>query len=95
LCLSFFDQTGLNLFFEPVRITLDVDGGGVMKQSIKNSRGNDRITKNFVPLGETTVGGEDHGSFLITARDKLGEEMSAVTVNRNVADISSTIRSLG
>jgi len=59
----------------------------VMKQSIKNSRGNDRITKNFIPLGETTVGGEDHGSFLITARDELEEKMSAVTVNRNVADL--------
>ena len=58
-----------------------------MKQSIKNSCGNDRITKNFIPLGETTVGGEDHGSFLITARDELEEKMSAVTVNRNVADL--------
>ena len=58
-----------------------------MKQSIKNSRGNDRITKNLIPLGETAVGGEDHGSFLITARDKLEEKMSAVTVNRNVADL--------
>ena len=49
-----------------------------MKQSIKNSRGNDRITKNFVPLGETTVGGEDHGAFLITVRDELEEKMDTV-----------------
>jgi len=38
-------------------------------------------------LGETAVGGKDHGAFLITARDKLEEKMSAVTVNRNVTDL--------
>ena len=58
-----------------------------MKQSIKNSCSNDWITKNFIPLGETAVGGKDHGAFLITARDKLEEKMSAVTVNRNVTDL--------
>jgi len=60
-----------------------------MKQSIKNSRGHDRITKNFILLGETSVGGKNHGSFLVTARDKLEEKMSAVTVNRNVADLTN------
>jgi len=58
-----------------------------MKQSIKNSRSNNRVTKDLIPLGETTIGGEDHGSFLITARDELEEEMSTVAVNRNVADL--------
>ena len=58
-----------------------------MKQSIKNSRGNDRIAKNLIPLGETALRGEDHGSFLGTAGDKLEEEMSAVAVNRNVANL--------
>jgi len=49
-----------------------------MKQSIKNSRGHDRITKDLIQLGETTVGGEDHGAFLITARDELEEKMDTV-----------------
>jgi len=58
-----------------------------MKQSVKNSRGNDRITKNFIPLGETSVGGKDHGSFLITTGDKLEEKMSSMAINMNVADL--------
>ena len=49
-----------------------------MKQSIKNSRGHDRITKDLIQLGENTVGGEDHGAFLITARDELEEKMDTV-----------------
>ena len=49
-----------------------------MKQSIKNSRSHDRITKDLIPLGETTVGGKDHGAFLITARDELEEKMDTV-----------------
>jgi len=58
-----------------------------MKQSIKNSRSNDRITKDLIPLGETSIRGENHGASLVAARDELEEKMSAVTVNRNVADL--------
>ena len=52
-----------------------------MKQSIKNSCSNNRVTENFIPLGETASGGEDHGSFLVGARDGLEEKMSAMAFN--------------
>jgi len=57
-----------------------------MKQSIKNSCSNNRITEDFIPLGETAVGGKDHGAFLAVARDKLEEEMSDLGDGRPVKD---------
>lgn len=87
MSLSFFNQAGLDLFLEPLGITLDVDSGGMMKQAIKDGCSNNLVTKDFILLGESSVRSEDHGSFLVAAGDKLEEKMRPVTVNRDVADL--------
>ena len=61
----------------------------MVKQSLKNSCSHDRITKNFISLGETSIGGKDHGAFLVTARDELEEKMSAVMIDKDVADLTN------
>ena len=58
-----------------------------MKQPVKDSRSNDRITEDFVPLTKTSIRGQDHRSSFIAPGDELEEEVSAVAVDRNIADL--------
>jgi len=46
-------------FFQPVAFTLDIDNGAVMEHPIENGGSNGNISKDFVPLGKSLIGGKD------------------------------------
>ena len=81
------EQAGLELLAEPVAVALDVNGDGVVEQAIED-RGRDHgIAEHLAPGPEALVAGEDDGAALVAARDELEEEVGALAVDRDVADL--------
>lgn len=58
-----------------------------MEYPVQDSRGDHRVSEDLVPLREAAVGGQDQGPLLVAAGDELEEQMRAVTVDRDVADL--------
>ena len=63
-----------NQFFHAITFPLDEERIGVMKQAVKDCRGNDVILKDLAPLLGRFVRGHDDRTFFITSGDDLEEE---------------------
>ena len=74
-------------FFQPVGLTLDVNDGAVMQDTIQDGGGNGDVGKDFVPLGESLIRGEYGGGFLIPPGNELKEQVRALNVQRKIADL--------
>ena len=61
------------LILQPVAVALDVDGVGVVQQTIENGAGDHVVLKDRSPFAIALVGCEDHGTPLITLADQLEE----------------------
>jgi hypothetical protein len=81
------DEPRFDLFSEPIRVALDIDRGRMMQDPVQDGRRDHRITEDLVPLREAAVGGQDQGAFFVAAGDELEEQMSAVPVDGDVADL--------
>ena len=62
-------------FFKPVGLTLDVNDGAVMQDTIQDGGGDGDVGKNLVPLGERLIRGEYGGGFLIPPGNQLKEQI--------------------
>lgn len=51
----------IGVLAQPVARPLDLDDDGVVQQPVEKSGGNDGVAEHLAPLGEATIGGEDHG----------------------------------
>jgi len=58
-----------------------------MEDPVQDGRRDDRIAENLVPLAEAAIGGQDQGPFFVSARDELKKQMSAMTIDRDIADL--------
>jgi len=50
-------------------MALDIDHPAMVKQPIKDGRGDHGIPEEFLPVGETLVGGDDRGALLVAIGD--------------------------
>lgn len=67
----------------------DLDDEGVMQEPVEQCRGDHGVAEEFAPLGETAVGGEDHGTSFVAGVDELEEQVHAVAIDGGVADPST------
>ena len=81
------NDTGLELFLEPVTFALDVDGDRVMKNPIQDRRGDDGVAEHFAPTGERLVRRQDHRTLLVPPGDQLEEQVRPMSVDRDVTDL--------
>ena len=65
-------------FLEAVRLTLDVNNGAVMQDTVQDSGGNGDVGKDLVPLGEGLVGSENGGGLLIASGNQLEKQIRAL-----------------
>ena len=72
---------------QAVRLTLDVDNGAVMQDTIQDGGGDGDVGKDLVPLGESLVGGKNGGRFLIPSGNELEEQVCPLDVHGKVADL--------
>ena len=72
---------------EPVAGAFDLDDDGVMQQAVEQGGGHDRIPEHFGPFGKASVGGQDHGAFLVACADQLEEQAGAFLGQWQVADL--------
>jgi len=54
---------------------------------IQDGRGDHRVAEDLVPLAEAADRGQDQGPLLVTQRDELEEQMGAMPVDGDVADL--------
>lgn len=74
-------------FFQAVRLTLDIDNGAVMQDTVQDGGGDGDVGKDLVPLGEGFVGGKDGRRFFIPSGNQLEEQVCALDVHGEVADL--------
>jgi hypothetical protein len=81
------EEPGLELLAESVTVALDVDGDGVMKPAIEDGGGDHRIAEHLASGPEALIAAEDDGPALVAAQDELEEEVGALAVDGDVADL--------
>ena len=74
-------------FFQTVRLALDVNDSAVMQDAVQDGGGDGDVGKDLVPLGEGLVGGKDGGRLLISPGNQLEEQVCALDVHGEVADL--------
>ena len=74
-------------FFQTVRLALDVNDSAVMQDAVQDGGGDGDIGKDLVPLGEGLVGGKDGGRLLISPGNQLEEQVCALDVHGEAADL--------
>ncbi len=67
--------------------SLDLDDDGVMEKAVEQRGGDNGVAEDLTPFSEAAVGGEDHGSFLVTSIDQLEEEIAAALDDRQITDL--------
>jgi hypothetical protein len=73
---------------EAVAFAADVEGGGVVEESVEESDGEDAVGEDVTPLPEALIGGEDDGLLgLIALVDDLEEEGGVGLLEGQVADL--------
>ena len=77
----------ISVLAQTVARAFDLDNDRMMKQSVKEGGGDDRIPKDLTPFSEATVGGEDHGALFVARVDKLEEQIAAAGNDRQVSDL--------
>ena len=72
---------------QPVAGAFDLDHGGVVREPVAQRGGHDGVAEHGAPLGEALVRGGDHGALLVAGVDELEEEVGALGVDGDVADL--------
>ena len=85
LLLGQRNQAGFASFLEPVALSADVDGGGVVQQSVEDGCCDDRVAEDRSPLAVALVRSEYDGASFIACADKLEEDSCAEIVQRQVS----------
>ena len=79
------DQVGM--LAKAVAGTFDLDHAGVVQEPVEQRGGHDRVAEHGAPLGEALVRGEDHGALLVAGVHEVEEEVGALRVDGDVADL--------
>ena len=73
-------------FFEPGTLALAVDYRAMVRETVKDGRGDGHVGKDPVPLGEDFVAGKDGGNFLVASGDELEKEIGSLNIHGEIAD---------
>lgn len=82
-----FDQPGFEFLAQPIALPFDVDRDRVLEESIENGRGNHGIAEDFAPVAETLIARQNDRAPFVATRDELEEQIGALPINRNIADL--------
>src|SRR5258708_1633593 len=58
-----------------------------MQQTVEDCAGDDVIAEDLAPRAEALIAGDDDRATLVTARDQLEEEVGALPVDRQIANL--------
>ena len=72
---------------ESVAVTLNIDHFAVMEEPIQYGSGNDRITKQFLPVTEALIGSDNDGAPFLPIGDKLETEVGLLGCYRQISDL--------
>jgi len=53
--LGLSDEARFDFFPESIRVAFDIDGCRVVQDPVQDSRGDDRVPEDLIPLGKTPV----------------------------------------
>ena len=81
-------ESGQAFFFEPVRVSADVDNGRFVQEPVESGRSHDRIAgEDTGPVAEGFVGGEDDRQMGLVAKgDNLKEQVGLGSGQFEVTD---------
>ena len=82
-----FEQAGLELLLKPEAFTFDVDRDRMVQQAVEDRAGDHGVAEDLAPGAETLVAGDDDRAALVAARDQLEEQIGALAVDRQIANL--------
>ena len=59
----------------------------MMEQAVEDGAGDDGIAEDLAPGPETLIAGDDDRAALVAARDQLEEQVGALAVDRQIANL--------
>src|SRR2546421_101416 len=71
---------------EPVALSSDVNGRGVMQQPVENGGGDRGLSEDLSPIGIALVGGQEDAAAFVAGADQLKEDRCSYRVQRQIAD---------
>ena len=74
-------------FLQAVALALDVNDSAVVENAVEDRGGNGDVGEDLVPLREGLVGGKDGGGLLVPLGDQLKEQVRALDVHGQVANL--------
>ena len=72
---------------QPVACAFYLNDDSLVRQSVEQCGGDDRIAEDLGPFGKSTVGCQDHGAFFVTGVDQLKERICAACGDGQIADL--------
>src|SRR5947208_588512 len=81
------EEPGLQLLAQPVALASDVDGDRVVEETVEDGGGDHGVPEDVAPCAEALIARQDDRAPLVAAGDELEEEIGAVAVDRDVADL--------
>src|SRR6516165_1865030 len=81
----FWNQVGM--LAQPVAGTFDLNYHSVVQKSVQQGRRDDWIPKNFTPLAEAAIRGQDHRAPLVAGVNQLEEQIAGAGTDAEIADL--------
>ena len=81
------EQSGLELLLESETFAFDVDRDRMVEQTVEDGAGDYRVAEHLAPGTETLVAGDNDRTALVAARDQLEEQVGALAVDRQIANL--------
>src|SRR5690242_14064813 len=73
----FWNQVGM--LAQPVASTFNLNDHCVVQKSVQQRRRDDGISKNFAPLAEASIRGQDHRASFVASVDQLEEQIAGAS----------------
>src|SRR4051812_40500786 len=77
----------ISVLAQPVAGTFNLDNHGVVQESVQQGRRDHRVAKNFAPLAEAAIRGQDHRALLVAGVDQLEEQIAGTRPDGEIADL--------
>jgi hypothetical protein len=77
----------IRVLSQPIAGAFDLYDHGVVKQPVKQGRGDDRIAKNVAPFSKSPVRCQNHCALLVAGIDQLEEQVAGAGTDGQVSDL--------
>jgi hypothetical protein len=84
---SLAQEPCLAFFLESIAFSFDVEGGGVMEETVQDGGGQDLVVEDLPPVQEALVAGDDEAGPFVPADEEAEEEAGLLPAQGQIPDL--------